>query len=85
LKARFVRQRGFYENSKEPHLPKMRTIGAQGWRRASCAQDKSRSARVSPIRRDCALERQRDVHHATDHSPFNPRFTIPREWRSQTS
>jgi hypothetical protein len=69
LKVRFARLRCFYENLKEPHLPKMRTIGASRRHAPDGAQDKPRSARASPIRTAFALARQRTVHHATDDSP----------------
>jgi hypothetical protein len=52
------------------HFRKMRTI-------ASVAPDERGD--FDPSRGP----RQRVVHHATDRSPFNPSFTMPREWASR--
>jgi hypothetical protein len=82
LKARFARPRRFYENLKQPHLPKMRTIGAPR-RKLARLQRRTNGDRQRVTDRHAAYRvRQRAVHHATDDSPFNPPFTILREWRA---
>jgi hypothetical protein len=86
LKTRFARLRHFYENLKERHLHKIRTIGARprgaGMRRR-CDRDVANGtarrpdvdAVGRPGRRDDAVVNaaftiQRIVHHATGRSPF---------------
>jgi hypothetical protein len=75
LKAPFAGLRGFYENLKEPHLPKMRTIGASRRRARDGARDKPRSARMLRIgtlhdpRVNAPFTMQRMIHHSTCDSP----------------
>jgi hypothetical protein len=75
LKARFAALCGFYENLKQPHLPKMRTIGAASRRFADGAPDKPRPARVTDRhsragpRVNPPFTMQRMIHHSTRHSP----------------
>jgi hypothetical protein len=86
LKTRFARPRHFYENLKERHLHKMRTIdarprgaGTRGQSYRDVATATARWPHVEPVgrqgRRDAAVVNaaftmQRIVHHATGRSPF---------------
>jgi hypothetical protein len=75
LKARFAGPRRFYENLKEPHLPKMRTIGAPNRACGAPVQDKRRPASCHGIgtprgaRVNVPFTMQRMIHHSTRHSP----------------
>jgi hypothetical protein len=86
LKVPFAGPRHFYENLKQRPLPKIRTIDARRGARAATASRKvCEAVDLTQSRPDWSVVRrcrthERIVHHATDRSPFNRRFTIPREW-----
>jgi hypothetical protein len=75
LKARFAGPRRFYENLKELHLPKMRTIGAPtGTRSLRGGTNRDRHACHGTARRarrcvNAPFTMQRMIHHSTRHSP----------------